>query len=155
MNINKRVPGAAEAEDGSAVLLFDGYCNLCAGAVRFVLPRDCRGRLRFASLQSDVGRTLLRRVGRTAFEASGGANGDPESLVLIEKGRAYERSTAALRVAARLCRGWPLLGVFLLVPRPLRDFVYRWVARNRYRWFGRRDACYVPDADVSDRFLDA
>jgi predicted DCC family thiol-disulfide oxidoreductase YuxK len=76
-------------------------------------------------------------------------------MVLVEGDRAYLRSTAALRVAMKLCRGWPLLGLFLLVPRPIRDLVYRWVARHRYDWFGRREACYSPEGDVSERFLDA
>lgn len=77
-----------------------------------------------------------------------------ETLILLEAGRAYERSSAALRVAAKLDRGWPLLAAFLAVPRPLRDQVYRWVANHRYRWFGQRDVCYLPEADESWRFLD-
>ena len=83
------------------------------------------------------------------------AGSSPETMILLDGVRAHTRSSAALRVAAKLDQGWPLLAVFLVIPRPLRDLVYRWVAGNRYRWFGKRDACYVPEEDESWRFLDA
>ena len=131
--------------------MFDGVCNLCTGAVRFVIPRDRRGRIRFASLQSDVARSLLA----DAELPAGLAESTAETMILLDRGRVHVRSSAALRVAAKLDQGWPLLAAFLAVPRPLRDLVYRWVGRNRTRWFGKRDACYVPAAEESWRFLDA
>ena len=133
------------------IVLFDGVCNLCAGAVRFIIPRDRRGRFRFAALQSEAGRRILAGIGVEAPEPGE----TPRSLVLVANGRAYLRSAAALRIAARLDRGWRLASVFLVVPGPLRDLVYRFVARNRYRWFGRETACDLPRAEEAWRFLDA
>ena len=124
------------------IILFDGVCNLCSGAVQFILDRDPRGRFRFASLQSGAARRLL------------GGESLPESIVLIEEGKTSRRSTAALRIARRLRFPWPLLYAFIVVPRPLRDFVYNWIARNRYRWFGRRETCLVPAPDLRNRFLE-
>lgn len=128
------------------VLLFDGVCNLCNGAVAFVIRRDPRARFRFAPLQSAAADALLASLG----VARGGL---PDSFVLVEDGRVHVRSTAALRVARRLRCPWPLLAVVLLVPRFLRDPVYDLIARNRYRWFGRREACMVPTAELRARFL--
>jgi len=124
------------------IVLFDGVCNLCNGAVRFVLARDPRGRFRFASLQSDVARRLLK------------GDGPAETIVLIDAGKIYTKSTAALRIARGLRFPWPLLYALAVIPRPLRDFVYDWVARNRYRWFGKRDTCMLPTPQMRGRFLE-
>jgi predicted DCC family thiol-disulfide oxidoreductase YuxK len=124
------------------VVLFDGVCNLCNGAVRFILARDPGERFQFASLQSEAARRLLRDDGRV------------ETIVLLEAGKRYTRSTAALRIARGLRFPWPLLYAFVAVPRPLRDLVYDWVARHRYAWFGKRDTCLVPTPEVRRRFLD-
>lgn len=130
-----------------AVVLFDGVCNLCNAWVRFVIDRDPAGRFVFATLQGEVGRRLI--AGRT------GKDPDLGSVVLLEEGKVRTRSTAALRIARRLRGGWPLLYAFVAIPRPLRDAVYDWIARNRYRWFGRRETCAVPTAETRDRFLDS
>ncbi len=130
-----------------AVVLFDGDCTLCNGAVQFCLRRDRRGRLAYASLQSRAGRELL-----LAHQAPSPL---PDSLVLLAAGRVHVRSGAALRIALRLRFPWPLCAVLLLVPWPLRDFVYDLVARRRQRWFGRLTSCMVPAAPWRDRFLDA
>ncbi|MCY3700417.1 MAG: DCC1-like thiol-disulfide oxidoreductase family protein [Gemmatimonadetes bacterium] len=137
--------------EGRPIVLFDGVCNLCAGAVRFIIRRDRRGRFRFAALQSDAGRRIRAEQGASLPEAGE----PPESLVLVAGGRTHARSGAALRIAAGLDRGWPLLAVFLVIPAPLRDLAYRLVARNRYRWFGKQTACELPRTDESWRFLDA
>jgi len=137
-------------ERGHAVVLFDGVCNLCNGSVLFVIDRDPTGYFRFAPLQSDEARRLLAA---RAGAGEGVAGPDLSSVVLIEGGRVYTRSTAALRVARRLSGAWPLLYAFTAVPRVVRDAVYDWVARNRYRWFGREDACRVPTPDLRARFL--
>lgn len=128
------------------VLLFDGVCNLCNGAVAFVIRRDARARFRFAPLQSPAADALLASLGVSRA-------GLPDSFVLVEDGRVHLRSTAALRVARGLRFPWPLLGVLLVVPRFLRDPLYDFVARNRYRWFGKRDECMVPTAELQARFL--
>ncbi len=125
------------------VVLFDGVCNLCHGAVGFIIRRDPGGVFRFAPLQSAQGAALLgeRRAGL------------PDSLVLVEHGRVYTQSTAALRIARRLRQPWPLAAGLIVLPRALRDWVYAWVAGNRYRWFGRRAVCELPSPGAGDRFL--
>ncbi len=136
------------------LLLFDGVCNLCNRSVQFVLRNEREPDIRFATLQSDgARRRLTELMGETRALALADADRDPESMLLVEDGRVYERSDAALRVSRHL--RWPYRGlaVFLVVPRPLRDLVYCWVARNRYRWFGKSDQCSVPTPDVAARFL--
>jgi predicted DCC family thiol-disulfide oxidoreductase YuxK len=128
-----------------AVVLFDGVCNLCNGFVRFVIPRDPRGHIRFAALQSEGARRLMAQAGVTP--------GDADSIVLVEGPRAVVRSEAALRIARQLRFPWPLLYGLVVVPRPIRDWAYDIVARNRFRWFGRRDACMMPGPETKDRFL--
>ena len=125
-----------------AIILFDGVCNLCNGAVQFILTRDAAARFQFASLQSGSARRIL------------GDLSPAETLVLAEAQRIYTKSGAALRIARRLRFPWPLLTAFLLIPRPLRDFVYDWVARHRYAWFGKRDACLSPKQEFKNRFVD-
>jgi predicted DCC family thiol-disulfide oxidoreductase YuxK len=124
------------------VVLFDGVCNLCNGMVRFVLARDPRGTFRFASLQSAAARRLL--AGAVP----------PETIVLIEAGKTYTKSCAALRIARGLRFPWPLLYGFVAVPRPLRDLVYDWVARHRYAWFGKRESCMLPAPELRGRFME-
>jgi predicted DCC family thiol-disulfide oxidoreductase YuxK len=124
------------------IILFDGVCNLCTGSVRFVIARDSRRQFRFASLQSSVAERLL------------GRRDTLESVVLVEDGRTYRKSTAALRIARRLDGLWPLLSVLLVIPRSLRDALYDWIGARRYRWFGRTDACWTPRPELADRFLD-
>lgn len=128
-----------------AVVLFDGVCNLCNGTVRFVSRRDLAGKLRYASLQSDYGRRAMKRHHRPKNEL--------DTFVLLEGERITTRSTAALRLARYLRFPWPLLAVFLAVPRPLRDALYDWVARNRYAWFGRVEVCPLPTPELESRFL--
>jgi len=133
-------------EDGKEpIVLYDGNCNLCAGVVQFSIRRDRRGRLKYAALQSETGRRLLAAHG---LESSAG-----DTFVLIEKGKAYVRSTAALRLARHLGGAWPALSALLAVPRPLRDPLYAVVARNRYRWFGKRAQCMLMRPEHRERFL--
>ena len=138
---------APRPEADAPLVLFDGDCNLCHGAVQFVLRRDPRARFRFASLQSEAGRAALARAG---FEGE-----LPDSVVLLHEGRVRTRSTAALAIARGLRFPWPLVSVLWLVPYPLRDFVYDWIAKRRFRWFGRRDSCWVPTPALRARFVDA
>jgi len=133
-----------------AIVLFDGVCNLCVGSVRFIVARDPRGRFRFASLQSEAGAALVARH-------AGGAGidgGIPDSIALIEDGTLYWRSDAALRIARGLSGAWPVLGAFLIVPRFVRDGVYRFIAARRYRWFGKRDTCMMPTEELRGRFVE-
>jgi predicted DCC family thiol-disulfide oxidoreductase YuxK len=128
------------------VVLFDGVCNLCDASVTFVIDRDPAGEIRFAALQSEVGQALRRRF-RVPDEAAA-------SVLFVEDGRCYRESTAALRICRYLSGWWPLLAWLLVLPVPVRDLVYRWIARNRYRWFGVREACRVPTPELRARFLD-
>jgi predicted DCC family thiol-disulfide oxidoreductase YuxK len=134
-----------EHGDGHPVILFDGVCTLCCGMTRWIIARDREAVFRFAPLQSEAGRRLLAAHDLPADELS--------TIVLIEGGDAYRRSDAAWRIAARLGGVWRLLAWLRVVPRPLRDAVYRFIARHRYRWFGRRDACMRPDACDAGRFV--
>lgn len=138
-----------DVSENHALVLFDGVCNLCNGAVNFIIDRDPVGYFRFAALQSEEAAPLLARFGRPPV-ASATA---PDSIVLIEGGRLYERSGAALRIARRLRGPWPLLYAFVAVPKPLRDAAYGWIAANRYRWFGKEDACRLPTPGLRARFL--
>lgn len=127
------------------VLLFDGVCNLCHGSVRFVLDRDRHARFRFAPLQSELGRALLARHGL-----------DPDALdtmVLVDADGAHARSDGFVRLVRGLGAPWSALALLAIVPRAIRDTAYDWVARNRYRWFGRKDACPMPRPEWRERFL--
>ena len=136
--------------DQHPILLFDGECNLCHGVVQFVIKRDPRARIRFCALQSAVAARLLAELGKPLPAAAAGY--DTVLWIDPRRGRVFEQSGAALRVALRLSFPWPLLAGCLLVPAPLRDLVYRWVAKRRFRW-GRRELCLVPSAGVRERFL--
>ncbi len=127
------------------VILFDGECNLCDRTVRFIVRRDPAGRCRFASLQSEAARRLLDPLGRDsqAFD----------SVVLLVDGGVYTKSEAALRIVNFLTWPWRLLGILRIIPHPLRDAVYDFVACNRHRWFGRNPQCELPTAEIRDRFL--
>ena len=128
-----------------SLVLFDGHCNLCSGSVNWIIDRDPAGRFVFASLQSEPGRRALER-----FEL------DPrrtDSVVLVEGDRAYTRSTAALRIARRLAFPWPVLALLCVIPGGVRDWVYDLIARHRYRWFGRTDACRMPTPELRARFV--
>lgn len=133
--------------ESQPIILFDGVCNLCNGAVRFIIKRDKAGYFRFGSLQGEVGRQLFDRH----FPNAGSRL---DSIVLIEDERAFTHSDAVLRIARRLGPGWALLSLLRIVPRPLRDFVYRRIANNRYRWFGKQDRCMIPSPELKSLFLD-
>jgi predicted DCC family thiol-disulfide oxidoreductase YuxK len=129
------------------VILFDGVCNLCSRSVQFVLKHDKPGKFRFASLQSSVARQMLMQRGLPA-------DGHFNSFVLIKGYKVYTQSSAALRVLKQLGGGWPIFYVFLIVPPFIRNGIYDWISRNRYRWFGRRETCWIPRPEWSARFLD-
>ncbi len=132
------------------VILFDGVCNLCNSTVRWVIERDKEGRFDFASLQSDVARRELGKVMDTKE-----IDALPDSIVLLDSDGVHVRSAAALRILRGLGSWFLLLRLGVVLPGPIRDAIYDMVARNRYRWFGRRDTCMIPTPDVAARFLDA
>lgn len=138
---------AVESPREHAVIFYDGECGLCDRLVQFVLPRDPDGYFHFAALQSDYARSALAQAGLPTD--------DFDTMVLIESGRAYVRSTAALRVLRRLRGPWPVFYASIVVPLPIRDFVYGLIARNRKRWFAPPSTCGAPKPGWSERFIDA
>jgi len=137
--------GRTQANHVGGIVLFDGTCAFCAGVVKFIARRDPVGYFRFGASQTPQGLALL-----AAHGVSGESAG---TIVLIEDGAAYVRSTASLRVASRLVWPWRLLGAFLIVPAPLRDPVYRIVATVRHRLAGRSDVCAIPSPEILDRLI--
>ena len=130
-------------------ILFDGVCNLCNGFVQVVIRHDPAGHFRFAALQSEAARALLAAQGIAPARLPA----EPESVLLLSGGRLYSHSAAVLHIARRLGGGWRLAAVGWLLPRPVRDALYRFVARNRYRWFGRQQSCLLPTPALKARFL--
>jgi predicted DCC family thiol-disulfide oxidoreductase YuxK len=126
-----------------AIVVFDGVCNVCSWGVRFILKHDKAGRINFAPMQSRTGRELLQR--------SGIDPGHVETFLLVRGADVYVRSDAALEIA-RYLGSWRWLRVFRVVPRPLRDWAYSTLARNRYTWFGKANACFLPTVEEQDRF---
>jgi predicted DCC family thiol-disulfide oxidoreductase YuxK len=124
-------------------------CNLCNGFVQFVIRHDAAGRFRFAALQSDAGRALLLAQGLTPAAVAA----DPESVLLFSGGRLYSHSAAVLRIAAGLGGVWRIAALARVLPAAWRDAVYRFVARHRYRWFGRQESCMLPTPALKARFL--
>jgi len=127
------------------IILFDGVCNFCNAAVNFVIKRDKQGVLKFAALQSNAGVQLLQQYNLPTT--------DMKSFVFIENGIAHTQSTAVLKVCKYLGWAWPLCYVFILVPKFVRDGLYSWIAKNRYKWFGQKNACMIPTPEVKSRFL--
>jgi len=127
------------------IILFDGICNLCNSAVQFVIRHDKKRLFRFASLQSEAGQSLLQKYHLPENNFN--------SFVLIRNDKAYTNSGAALRVARQLGGGISLLYGFIIVPPFIRNAVYRLIANNRYRWFGKKESCMIPTPDLRSRFL--
>ncbi len=127
------------------IILFDGVCNLCDGFVQFVIRHDETGQFRFTSLQSEAGAEILEKHRLPSLQLS--------TIVLSVGESFYAKSDAALQIMRRLAGPWKLAGLFLMVPRFLRDAVYDFIARNRYRWFGQKDVCMIPTPELRERFL--
>lgn len=131
--------------NANPLVIFDGVCNLCTASVRFIVRHESAPVLRFTPVQSPAGAALLRRYG---FDPAA-----VKTFVVIEDGALYVQSDAAIRVARYLHAPWKYLGVVVIVPRPIRDGAYDLVARHRYSWFGRMDACMVPSPALQARFV--
>lgn len=139
--MNKPIP------QNKKIILFDGVCNLCNKAVNFIIERDKDDVFRFASLQSEVGQKLVSERGIDTENM--------DSMVLIEPGVAYyQRSTAALEISKDLSGAYSMLGYFSFIPEGFRDSIYNLVAKNRYKWFGKKDACMIPTPELKAKFLD-
>jgi predicted DCC family thiol-disulfide oxidoreductase YuxK len=127
------------------LVLFDGVCNLCSALVQFVIRHDPAAKFRFAAIQSEIGREI--------FQSHGLDPADLQTFVFISDGKMHVRSDAAIEVVSRFGGAWRFFTVFRLVPRVARDWIYSMVARNRYRWFGRKDVCMIPTPEIKERFL--
>jgi predicted DCC family thiol-disulfide oxidoreductase YuxK len=127
-------------------MLIDGICNICSHVVAFTVKNDPKNSIQFAALQSPAGQKLLAQYKLPTA--------DFKSFVLIENDTAYTQSTGALRYFRKLKKPWSYLYFFIVIPRPLRDFIYNIVATNRYRWFGKMETCLVPSAELKSRFLE-
>ena len=136
----------SDVERYDNLVIFDGVCNLCTHSVHFILAHEAEPLFRFTPVQSPAGGRLLRELGLDPD--------DVETFVVILDGMAYLRSDAAIRIAPHLRGAWRWLGAVKFIPRPVRDWVYDLVARHRYRWFGRREQCIVPTAEISARFVE-
>ncbi len=128
------------------IILFDGICNLCNQSVQFVIEHDKKNQFRFASLQSDFGQNFLEENNLDATKF--------DSIVFIEDDKFYTKSSAALKISKYLDGITSLLTIFMIVPKPLRDVVYSFIAKNRYRWFGKQESCWLPSPELKAKFLD-
>jgi predicted DCC family thiol-disulfide oxidoreductase YuxK len=137
--------GAPVTVGNKSIILFDGICNLCNASVLFIIKRDPRVHFYFQSIQDADKAKLPADLSEKALNL--------ESILLIENNKLYKRSTAALRIARRLNALWPLLYVFVIVPVFIRDPLYNFIARNRYRWFGKKDFCMIPTPELKSRFI--
>ncbi|KMY53369.1 thiol-disulfide oxidoreductase [Bacillus sp. FJAT-27231] len=126
------------------VVLFDGECNFCDSSVQFIIKNDPKGMFHFASLQSDTGQELLKKHHVPS---------DIDSMILIEGDKVYYKSAAALRICRHLKGAWKLLYAFIIVPRPIRNIAYDFIAKNRYKWFGKKESCMLPSLSVRARFI--
>lgn len=133
-------------EEKKPVLLFDGVCNLCNGVVQFVIKRDPKAKINFSSLQSDYGQHILNKFSLPTDNF--------ETFVLVEDGKIYQKSTAALKLFKLLGKGWQILYMLMIIPAPIRNFFYSLIADNRYKIFGRSDECWLPSPELKARFLD-
>ena len=128
-----------------SIILFDGVCNLCNGAVNFVINRDPGNVFKFTPLQEKQGVLLLKKHAVDAKML--------DSIVLIENGNVYIKSSAALRIAKKMSNLWPLFFALLIIPRFMRDGVYDFIAKNRYKWFGKKEQCMIPTPGLREKFL--
>lgn len=132
--------------DNKSIILFDGICNLCNSAVQFIIKRDKNNHFLFASLQSDVAQELLLH-----FKLK---NSDFDSIILIDNGKLFTKSTASLQISKKLDGLWKYLYILIIIPEFIRDFFYTLLSQNRYKWFGKKDSCMIPNRRIKNRFLD-
>ncbi|UZR93334.1 thiol-disulfide oxidoreductase DCC family protein [Chondrinema litorale] len=127
-----------------SIILFDGVCNLCNGSVNFIIDHDKKNRFKFTSLQSETGQKLLE---------THNLNLELESIILIENEKTYQKSDAALQISKKLNFPVPMLYIAIIIPRFLRDHIYNYIAKNRYKWFGKSDSCRMPTPELKAKFI--
>ncbi|HLG04209.1 MAG TPA: DCC1-like thiol-disulfide oxidoreductase family protein [Bacteroidia bacterium] len=134
-------------KENHAVIFFDGVCNFCNGCVNFIIRKDKKDYFRFAPLQSPMGQKVLRENDLESTHL--------QSMILQENGKLYKKTTAALRIARKLGGFYSLLYPFILIPPFIRDVVYHVIAKYRYRWWGKKDACMIPSPEIKNKFIDS
>ncbi len=127
------------------IILFDGVCNLCNGAVNFIIEKDKKNVFKFAALQSEIGLKLISKFNIDTSKL--------DSIILIDDEKYYEKSTAALHISKNLSGVYPLLFGFIIIPKFIRDPVYDYIAKNRYKWFGKKESCMIPTQELRNKFL--
>ena len=127
------------------IIFFDGVCNLCNSSVNFIIKRDKRNKFKFAVFQSDIGKELLIMHNYSSKNF--------DTLVLLKDNTIHTKSTAALLISKELNSFWKLFYIFIIIPKFLRDFIYLYISRNRYKWFGKKDSCMLPSSEIKSRFL--
>jgi predicted DCC family thiol-disulfide oxidoreductase YuxK len=132
--------------ENKSIIFFDGVCNLCNASVNFVIKHDKKEQFLFASFQSDAAKEILLHFNLKNLDAN--------TVILVEGQKVYDKSTAALKIAKRLDGGYMAFYAFFIVPKIFRDWVYDIIAKNRYRWFGKRESCLIPSVKLRNRFLD-
>ena len=128
------------------IVLFDGVCNLCSSSVQFILKRDKKNQFLFGSMQGNYGQEVLKKYGLPQNEFN--------SFMLLENDQLYTKSSGALRMLKHLGGGWSLFYSFIIVPKFIRDAVYSFIAHNRYKWFGKKEECWLPTPEYRKKFLD-
>jgi predicted DCC family thiol-disulfide oxidoreductase YuxK len=127
------------------IILFDGVCNLCNGAVTYIIKRDKKNVFKFAALQSEIGQQLISKFNIDTSKV--------DSIILIDGEKHYTKSSAALHIAKQLSGAYPLLFGFMVVPKFIRNSVYDYIAKNRYKWFGKKESCMIPTVELKSKFL--
>ena len=135
----------SENKSNTAIILFDGICNFCNSSVNFVIRHDKKNHFKFAALQSEAGKNLLEKY---TIDVS-----KTDSIILIENNTVYIKSTAALRISKHLNKLYPLMYILIIIPAFIRNNVYDYVARNRYKWFGKKDSCMIPGKEIKEKFI--
>ena len=133
------------SKDQNSVIIFDGVCNLCNSSVTFVIKRDKSYKFKFAPLQSETAKNLISKLNLSTDKI--------DSIILIENHKYYIKSTAAIRICKELGALWSLMYILILVPKPVRDYIYDIVAKKRYKWFGKKEHCMIPTKELESRFL--
>ena len=134
-----------KTEKKHKIILFDGVCNLCNSSVTFAIKRDKNDIFRFAALQSEIGMQLISKFKIDTSQT--------DSIILVEGNKYYEKSSAALHITKHLSGGWPLLYGFIILPKFIRNAVYDFIAKNRYKWFGKKESCMIPTPELQAKFL--
>jgi predicted DCC family thiol-disulfide oxidoreductase YuxK len=132
--------------ENKSIILFDGVCNLCNASVNFVIKHDKNEQFLFASFQSDAAKEIMLHFNLK--------NLNLDSIMLVEGDKIYEKSTAILRITRHLNSGFKLLYFFIVIPKFVRDWLYSYIAKNRYKFFGKRESCMIPSLELKNRFID-